>query len=151
MSTLLPSLSARPLVSNGIAAGIPPLPVFVATPAPVRINQVSRVNARTPRPGAAPKLTADLAPVLRQWVIGGPVAQGLDRANWTYAERADHLLKRRGLRIGRSALQVFCQRHDTRPYRPTYRFLRGDPAKQAAARGDLAALKKKPRPATSSC
>jgi transposase-like protein len=34
-------------------------------------------------PGAAPKLTAGLAPVLRQWVIDGPAACGLDRANWT--------------------------------------------------------------------
>jgi transposase len=37
-------------------------------------------------PGAAPKLTADLAPVLRQWVIAGPAACGLDRANWTDTE-----------------------------------------------------------------
>ena len=102
-------------------------------------------------PGAVARLTPDLAPVLRQWVIDGPAAQGLDRANWTYAELADHLLKRRGLRIGTSALQVFCRRHDIRPYRPSYRFLRGDPAKQAAACDDLATLKKKPSPATSSC
>jgi hypothetical protein len=40
-------------------------------------------------------------------------------------------------------MQVFCSRHGIRPYRPTYRFLRGDPVKQAAAREDLAALKKK--------
>jgi len=32
-----------------------------------------------------------------------------------------------------------------RVYRPTYRFLRGDPVKQAEAREDLAGLKKKPR------
>lgn len=102
-------------------------------------------------PGAKPKLTADLGPVLQQWVIDGPAKQGLDRANWTYAELADHLYKRRGLRVSKSALQVFCHKHDIRPYRPTYRFLRGDPGKQAAAREDLAALKKKPRPVTSSC
>jgi transposase len=101
-------------------------------------------------PGAKPKLTADLGPVLRQWVIDGPVKQGLDRANWTYAELADHLYKTRGLRVQKSALQVFCSRHDIRPYRPTYRFLRGDPVKQAAAREDLAGLKKKRRPANSS-
>jgi transposase len=102
-------------------------------------------------PGAKPKLTADLAPVLQQWVIGGPVKQGLDRANWTYAELADHLHKAKGIRVHKSALQVFCHKHDIRPYRPTYRFLRGDPAKQAAARDELAALKKKRRPANSSC
>jgi transposase len=102
-------------------------------------------------PGAAPKLTPDLAPLLRQWVIDGPAKQGLDRANWTYAELADHLFKTRGVRVRKSAMQAFCSRHDIRPYRPTYRFLRGDPAKQAAAREDLAALKKKRRPARSSC
>jgi transposase len=102
-------------------------------------------------PGAKPKLTADLAPVLRQWVIDGPVKQGLDRANWTYAELADHLYKTKGLRVQKSAMQVFCHKQDIRPYRPTYRFLRGDPVKQAAAREDLADLKKKRRPANSSC
>jgi len=100
-------------------------------------------------PGAKPKLTADLAPALQQWVIDGPVQQGLDRANWTYAELADHLFKTKGIRVRRSAMQVFCSRHAIHPYRPTYRFLRGDPVKQAAAREDLAALKKKRRPANS--
>ena len=102
-------------------------------------------------PGAKPKLTADLGPVLQQWVKDGPVKQGLDRANWTYAELADHLYKTKGIRARKSALQVFCHKHDIRPYRPTYRFLRGDPVKQAAARDDLAALKKKRRPGSSSC
>jgi transposase len=102
-------------------------------------------------PGAKPKLTADLGPVLQQWVLDGPVKQGLDRANWTYAELAGHLYKAKGLRVRKSALQVFCHKHDIRPYRPTYRFLRGDPVKQAAAREDLAGLKKKRRPGRSSC
>ena len=93
-------------------------------------------------PGAAPKLTADLAPVLRQWVIDGPAACGLDRANWTYAELADHLFRQRGIRVRKSAMQAFCHKHGIRPYRPTYRFLRGDPDKQATARGELAALKR---------
>jgi len=101
-------------------------------------------------PGAKPKLTAELAPLLQQWVIDGPVKQGLDRANWTYAELADHLYKTKGVRVQKSAMQVFCSRHDIHPYRPTYRFLRGDPVKQAAAREDLAALKKKRRRANSS-
>jgi transposase len=102
-------------------------------------------------PGARPKLTADLAPVLQQWVKDGPVQQGLDRANWTYAELADHLYKAKGIRAQKSAMHVFCSRHAIHPYRPTYRFLRGDPAKQAVAREDLAGLKKKRRPASSSC
>src|ERR1700745_2700511 len=65
------------------------------------------LDGLTPRKakGATPKLTPDLAPVLRRWVIDGPAKQGLDRANWTYAELADHLLKTRGIRVGKSALQ----------------------------------------------
>ena len=102
-------------------------------------------------PGATPRLTADLAPLLQRWVIDGPAKQGLDRANWTYAELADHLFKTHGVLVRKSAMQVFCHKHDIRPYRPTYRFLRGDPVKQAAAREDLAGLKKKLRRANSSC
>ena len=102
-------------------------------------------------PGATPKLTADLAPLLQRWVIDGPAACGLDRANWTYAELADHLFKTQGVLVRKSAMQVFCHKHDIRPYRPTYRFLRGDPVQQAAAREDLAALKKKPLRANSCC
>ena len=99
--------------------------------------------------GATPKLTPDLAPVIRQWVIDGPAE--LDRANWTYPELADHLYKTKGIRVGKSALQAFGAKHGIRPYRPTYRFLRGDPIKQAAARDELAALKKARTPVTSSC
>jgi transposase len=92
--------------------------------------------------GAAPKLTEDLAPTLRQWVIDGPAGQGLDRANWTYEELAEHLFRAEGIRVRKSAMQAFCRRHEIRPYRPTYRFLRGDPEKQAVARQELADLKK---------
>jgi transposase len=110
------------------------------------------LDGLTPRKarGATPKLTPDLVPVLRRWVIGGPAKQGLDRANWTYAELADHLFKARGIRVRKSALQAFGARHGIRPYRPTYRFLRGDPAEQQAARGEVAELKKGPRRASSS-
>src|SRR6516165_12705789 len=101
--------------------------------------------------GAKPKLTADLAPLIRQWVIDGPAKQGLDRANWTYAELADHLFKTKGIRIGKSAMQAFGAKHGIRPYRPTYRFLRGDPAKQAKAREEIATLKKGRKRANSSC
>jgi transposase len=101
--------------------------------------------------GAKPKLTADLAPVLQQGVLDGPAKQGLDRANWTYAELADPLHKAWGIRVHKSAMHVFCSRQNIRPDRPTYRFLRGDPAKQAAARDELAALKKKRPPGNASC
>ena len=111
------------------------------------------LDGLTPRKarGAKPKLTADLAPVIRQWVIDGPAKHGLDRANWTYPELADHLYKTKGIRVGKSALQAFGARHGIRPYRPTYRFLRGDPTKQAKAREELAALKKGRTPGSSSC
>src|SRR5437899_3848709 len=66
--------------------------------------------------GATPKLTPDLAPVIRQWVIDGPAKHGLDRANWTYPELADHLYKTRRIRVGQSALQAFGARHGLRPY-----------------------------------
>ena len=98
----------------------------------------------------AAKRTADLIPLLRQWVIDGPAKQGLDRANWTYAELADHLYKTRGLRVSPSAMQAFGAKHGIRPYRPTYRFLRGDPAKQATTRDEIAALKNRRSPANSS-
>jgi len=101
--------------------------------------------------GAAPKLTEDLAPTLRQWVIDGPAGQGLERANWTYAELAEHLFRMHGIRVGKSAMQAFGRKHDIRPYRPTYRFLRGDPDKQAEAREELAELKRGRRPASWCC
>ena len=57
MSTLLPSASARPLVTSGMASTMPPVPVLVETPALSRLNQVSMVNVAASRPGAAPKVT----------------------------------------------------------------------------------------------
>jgi transposase len=101
--------------------------------------------------GSKPKLTPELALVLRSWVIEGPAAQGLDRANWTYAELADHLFRTHGVRVGKSAMQVFCRTHGIRPYRPTYRYLRADPEKQAVAREELAELKRGRRPASWCC
>jgi transposase len=101
--------------------------------------------------GASGKIPAELADEIKRWVIDGPAKQGLDRANWTHAELADHLLKTHGIRTSRSAMHRFCSRIDIRPYRPTYRFLRGDPVEQAQAREDIASLKKKRRRANSSC
>ena len=91
--------------------------------------------------GAEAKVPAEMAEEVRRWVIEGPAKQGLDRANWTHAELAEHLFRTHGVRASRSAMQRFCRKLGIRVYRPTYRFLRGDPEKQAAAR-DLAALKK---------
>jgi transposase len=91
--------------------------------------------------GQAPAIPTHLAGEIRRWVIDGPAAQGLDRANWTHAELADHLFKTHGIRASRSAMQRFCRRHGIRPYRPTYRHLRGDPVKQAQAAEELADLR----------
>ena len=50
-----------------------------------------------------------------------------------------------GIALKRTAMREFCQRQQIRPYRPTYRYLRGDPHRQAGAKEDLAELKKSPR------
>jgi transposase len=96
-------------------------------------------------PGKPGKIPAELADELKRWVIEGPAAQGLDRANWTHEELADHLLKAKGIRTSRPAVGRFCRKLGIRLYRPSYRYLRGDPDKQAQARQDVAELKKKPR------
>lgn len=93
--------------------------------------------------GAAAKIPDALADDLRAWVIQGPAKQGLDRANWTHEELADHLFKTRGVKTSRSAMQRFCSKIGIRVYRPTYRFLRGNPDKQAQARKDIAQLQEK--------
>jgi transposase len=59
---------------------------------------------------------------------------------------ADHLLKAKGIRCSRAAVGRFCRKIGIRLYRPTYRYLRGDPDKQAEARQDIAELKKKVLP-----
>jgi transposase len=99
------------------------------------------LRPRTAR-GAEPRIPPEMADVIRRWVIEGPTEQGLDRANWTYAELAEHLFRTHGIRASRSAMQRSCRKLEIRVYRPTYRFLRGDPAKQAKAREDLAGLRK---------
>ena len=100
--------------------------------------------------GAPAKIPAALAEEVRRWVIDGPAKQGLDRANWTHEELADHLRKAKGIRTSRSAVQRFCAKIDIRLYRPTYRYLRGDPQKQARAKEELADLGKARRPVNSS-
>ena len=102
-------------------------------------------------PGKPATIPAPLAEDVRRWVIEGPAQQGLDRANWTHEELADHLRKTHGVQTSRSAVQRFCAKIGIRLYRPTYRYERGDPAKQARAKEDLADLGKARRPVTSSC
>jgi transposase len=102
-------------------------------------------------PGATPHIPAALADDVRRWVIAGPAAQGLDRANWTHEELAAHLGRTHGLRTSRSGVQRFCHKIGIRLYRPTYRYLRGDPTKQQKAREDLSELKRGPRRTSSCC
>lgn len=94
-------------------------------------------------PGQPGRIPEVLAPTLQKWVKEGPQSCGLDRANWTYEELAAHLYHTTGIEVKRTAMRVFCQRHDIRPYRPTYRYLRGDPEQQRVARQELEALKKR--------
>lgn len=100
------------------------------------------IRPRKPK-GKPGKIPAELADELKRWVIGGPAEQGLDRANWTHEELADHLLKTKGIRTSRPAVGRFCRKLGIRLYRPSYHYERGDPDKQAQAREDIAALKKK--------
>jgi transposase len=100
--------------------------------------------------GKTPGIPDSMADEIKRWVIEGPAGQGLDRANWTHEELADHLMKAKGIPTSRSAMHRFCHKIGIRPYRPTYRYLRGDPDKQAKAREDLAGLKKKRERANSS-
>jgi transposase len=101
--------------------------------------------------GRQPAIPDTLADDIRRWVIDGPAKQGLDRAGWSHAELADHLLKTKGIRASRAAVGRFCRKIDIRLYRPTYRFLRGNPTKQEQAKQDIAELKKKRRRVRSSC
>ena len=93
-------------------------------------------------PGKPAAIGPSLAKKIIGWVRRGPVASGVDRANWTSAALAEHLAATTGVRVAERTMRLFCQRHDIRPYRPTYRFLRGDAAKQETARRELAVLKK---------
>src|SRR2546423_1378233 len=92
--------------------------------------------------GAAAKIPDRRADEIRRWVIDGPAKQGLDRANWTYEELAGHLGKAHGIKTSRSAMHRFCRKIDIRPYRPTYRYLRGDKDRQAEAREGLDGLER---------
>ena len=96
-------------------------------------------------PGKPGKIPLPLTEPMRLWVIQGSTTQGLDRANWSHEELADYLLKTQGIQTSRSAVQRFCSKIDIRRYRPTYRYLRGNPDKQAKAKEDLADLGKKRR------
>ena len=92
--------------------------------------------------GRAPHIPAALVPEIRTWIKQGPAGCGLDRANWTYAELATSLYQTKGIAGSTTTLRTVCSKHGVRPYRPTYRYLKGDPNQQAVARHELTALKK---------
>jgi hypothetical protein len=48
----------------------------------------------------------------------------------------------KGIAVSESTMRVYCTKHGVRPYRPTYRYLKADPARQSAAQQDLQAFKK---------
>jgi transposase len=102
-------------------------------------------------PGATPRIPADLADEIRRWGLEGPAPQGLDRANWTHPELAEPLYRPHGVRTSRSAVQRLCRKLDIRLYRPPYRYLRGEEAKQQQAREDLAELNRGRKRMSSSC
>jgi transposase len=103
------------------------------------------------RPGRRARIPAALAPEILGWILQGPPGCGLERANWTYAELATQLYRTHGITVSASTMRAFCARYGVRPYRPTYRYLKADPAQQATARQDLQALKKRPTRENSSC
>jgi len=95
-------------------------------------------------PGTTRRIPDDLTPTIEGWIKNGPQSCGLDRANWPYEELATSLYQQTGIAVKRSAMQDFCPQHAIRPYRPTYRYLRGDPQQQQHAREEIEALKKSP-------
>jgi hypothetical protein len=90
--------------------------------------------------------------LLKQWVgKGRPQGCGVPRANWTHETLAQHYTRQQQVDVSETCMRDFCNRHGIRPYRPTYRFLEADPARQAQAAEDIAALKRGPPSASSSC
>jgi transposase len=102
-------------------------------------------------PGKPPRIPPALTPTIIDWVKGGPPGGGLNRANWTYKELARQVSRTTGIVIKRTAIRDFCQRQGIRPYRPPYRYLRGDPQRQAVATADLGEMKKKLKPGSAFC
>ena len=95
--------------------------------------------------GRAPHIPEALAAEILAWVTQGPTGCGLDRTNWTYAELAAYLHRTKGIAVSESTMRTSCRKHGVRPYRPTYRYLKADPARQAVAHQDLQAFKKSRR------
>jgi transposase len=102
-------------------------------------------------PGPQARIPEEVASRIVAWVKEGPASCGLQRANWTYAELATYLFQQTGITVGETTMREFCHRQQIRPYRPTYRYLRGNPQRQAQAQSELTELKKKRRREHVSC
>jgi len=148
---LIVRLAHRGRPHQGIAADLAITPRTVQRWLNAYLDKGLAGLGRRKAKGRPPNIPDSLADEVRRWVIQGPAQQGLDRANWTHAELADHLKKAKGICTSRPAVGRFCRKIGIRLYRPTYRYLRGDPAKQEQARQDIDALKKKRPPVRSSC
>jgi transposase len=98
--------------------------------------------------GRAPHIPEALASDILAWVTHGPAGCGLDRANWTYAELAVYLYRMHGIAVSERTMRTYGTKRGVRPYRPTYRYLKADPARQASAQQDLQAFKKSRRGGT---
>ena len=113
------SPSPRPLVTSGTTVARPPVPVLVATPAPVRRNHVSMVKLWTPVAGASPKPTYWLVPLN----VSEASEPGTRAATWAAGsigmarstQRA--AIDRRGSRRGR---MKFLLRETSRLSAPTF-------------------------------
>lgn len=88
-------------------------------------------------PGQPGRLPEPWAPTIQEWVKDGPQSGGLDRADWTDAALATPLYRTTGIESKRTAMRGCCQRHALRPYRPTYRSLRGNSEQHQAAQAEL--------------
>jgi transposase len=90
-------------------------------------------------PGQPGRIPETLAPTIQAWSKAGPAGCGLARAHGTYEELATSVDQSTGIAVKRTAMRDFWQRHAIRPYRPTSRYVRGDPEEQRVAREALAA------------
>src|SRR5947207_9924810 len=82
------SASARPFEMSGIALAMPPVPVLVPTPAPVRRNHNSSVKFEAFSAGAAPNVRYWLEPFsCTAWFEPEPPATadaGVDASDWLF-------------------------------------------------------------------
>lgn len=102
-------------------------------------------------PGKERLIPDTLAEEVKGWVRAGPEACGVKRAGWTHQLLASHLQRTRGVAVSETCMRDFCHRHGIYPYRPTYRFLRGDVERQQAAQAELAQKNERPPRAASPC